>query len=234
MKRKIRKNKNKKIKILCMSSLLLFICGFFVFSVVFGANYVYYGSASSKVKPVQQKLKQWGYYDGSIDGKFGAGTEKAVKSFQKKNNLTADGKCGKKTLEKMGLSNLFSNSSTTTSGSSSSDVELLARVVSGEARGEKYEGKVAVAAVILNRVDSSAFPNSVSGVVYQNGAFDAVSDGQVNISPDDSCIKAAKDALNGWDPSGNALYYYNPKTATNSWIKTRPIIVTIGNHVFCK
>ena len=174
-----------------------------------------------------------------MDGKFGAATEKAVKYFQRKNGLTQDGKAGKSTLEKMGLYNLLSSSGSTSAGSSSSstnsnDVNLIARAVNGEARGEPYEGQVAVAAVILNRVKSSSFPNSVSGVVYQNGAFDAVADGQVNLSPNASCVKAAKDAMNGWDPSGGAIYYYNPKTATNKWIRTRPIIRTIGNHVFCK
>ncbi|EDS72693.1 spore cortex-lytic enzyme [Anaerofustis stercorihominis] len=226
------------------SKIILFlVCAVFSASIIlvniYAANYVYYGSPAAHVKPVQEKLKRWGYYDGSVDGKFGAATEKAVKYFQRKNGLTQDGKAGKSTLEKMGLYNLLSSSGSTSAGSSSSstnsnDVNLIARAVNGEARGEPYEGQVAVAAVILNRVKSSSFPNSVSGVVYQNGAFDAVADGQVNLSPNASCVKAAKDAMNGWDPSGGAIYYYNPKTATNKWIRTRPIIRTIGNHVFCK
>jgi N-acetylmuramoyl-L-alanine amidase len=117
---------------------------------------------------------------------------------------------------------------------SEADVMLLARVINGEARGEPYIGQVAVAAVILNRVETSGFPNTLSGVIYQPGAFDAVADGQVNLQPKESCIKAARDAINGWDPTGGAIYYYNPKTATNQWIRSRPIVYTVGNHVFCK
>lgn len=222
-----------KSKVIVLILCLAFTLGG-IFANIYAANYVYYGSPSSHVTPVQQKLKRWGYYSGSVDGKFGAATEKAVKYFQQKNGLTADGKAGKRTLGKMGLGNLLSSSSSSSTSLNSNDINLIARAVNGEARGEPYEGQVAVAAVILNRVKSSSFPNTVSGVVYQNGAFDAVADGQVNLAPNASCVKAAKDAMNGWDPSGGAIYYYNPKTATNKWIRTRPIIRTIGNHVFCK
>ena len=107
-------------------------------------------------------------------------------------------------------------------------------LINGEARGETYEGQVAVGAVVLNRVRHSSFPNSIAGVIYQKGAFTAVDDGQINMSPSDSCVKAARDAMNGWDPSGGAIYYYNPETATNKWIRSRPIIKKIGKHVFCK
>jgi len=228
------KSKNKIILILTSVMLL---SGLIMVN-IYAANYVYYGSPAAHVKPVQQKLKRWGYYNGSVDGKFGSATEKAVKYFQRKNGLVQDGKAGKRTLEKMGLGSLLSSSggSSSSSGSSvsSNDINLIARAVNGEARGEPYEGQVAVAAVILNRVKSSSFPNSVSSVIYQNGAFDAVADGQINLAPNSSCVKAAKDAMNGWDPSGGAIYYYNPKTATNKWIRTRPIIRTIGKHVFCK
>lgn len=115
-----------------------------------------------------------------------------------------------------------------------SDVQLIARAINGEARGEPYEGQVAVGAVILNRVKSSKFPNTIAGVIYQSGAFTAVSDGQINvpIASNSTVVKAAQDALNGWDPTGGAIYYFNPNTATNKWIWSRPQIKTIGNHIF--
>lgn len=188
-----------------------------------------YGSRGEEVKEIQRRLKNWDYYSGSVDGIYGSLTKAAVIKFQKKNGLTADGIAGKNTLAKMGISGK-SNSNT----SSNSDLNLLARVISAEARGETYRGQVAVGAVILNRVAHSSFPDSVSGVVYQSGAFDCMYDGQINVAVADSAYKAAQDALNGWDPSGGAIYYYNPKTAKSKWIRSRPIILTIGNHVFCK
>ena len=196
-----------------------------------------YGSRGEEVKTIQTKLKRWGYYSGSVDGIYGSATLAAVKKFQKKNGLTADGIAGTKTLQAMGIfSNSSSNSSSSSnSGSSNSnDLNILSRLVYGEARGEPYTGQVAVAAVVLNRVKSSSFPNTVSGVIYQRGAFDAVSDGQINMSPDSTAKKAAQDALNGWDPSYGAIYYFNPSTATNKWIWSRPLTVTIGKHRFCK
>ena len=190
-----------------------------------------YGSTGSEVIEIQTKLKRWGYYNGSIDGKFGSQTLKAVKWFQSKNGLTADGIAGKNTLEAMGI---YSSSSSSGTSSNSSDVNLLSRLIYGESRGEPYTGQVAVGAVVLNRVKSSSFPNSIAGVIYQKGAFDAVSDGQINMSPDSTAKKAAQDALNGWDPSYGAIYYFNPSTATNKWIWSRPLTVTIGKHRFCK
>lgn len=190
-----------------------------------------YGSRGTEVKTIQEKLKRWGYYSGSVDGIYGSQTVSAVKKFQKKNGLTVDGIAGTQTLKAMGIT---SNSSSSSSSNNSSNVNLLARVVYGEARGEPYTGQVAVAAVVLNRVKSSKFPNTISGVVYQNGAFDAVSDGQINMTPDETAKKAAQDALNGWDPSYGAIYYFNPNTATNKWIWSRPMTVTIGKHRFCK
>lgn len=183
------------------------------------------GSKGSEVTEIQKRLSAWGYYSGSIDGIYGASTESAVKKFQKKHSLTPDGVAGAKTLEKLGISS--------SSQSNSQTVNLLARAINGEARGEPYVGQVAVGAVILNRVDHPSFPGSVAGVIYQPGAFTAVSDGQINAQMEESCIRAAKDALNGWDPSGGAIYYYNPRTATNKWIRTRPVITTIGKHIFC-
>ena len=122
------------------------------------------------------------------------------------------------------------------SGGSSSDVQLLARAINGEARGEPYEGQVAIGAVILNRVKDSRFPNTIAGVIYQSGAFTAVADGQINQAMEDEAtvMKAARDAMNGWDPTGGAVYYFNPATATNKWIWSRPLIKTIGKHRFCK
>ena len=192
-----------------------------------------YGSRGDKVKELQQKLKRWVYYTGSIDGIFGSGTQAAVKNFQKKNGLTADGIVGPKTAAALGMNLTSSSSSSGSSSSSSGDLYLLARLVHGEARGEPYKGKVAVAAVVLNRVKSSSFPNTIAGVIYQRGAFDAVSDGQINMQPDNESIRAARDAMNGWDPSNGCLYYYNPKTATSRWMLSRPVLLHIGQHAFC-
>ena len=191
-----------------------------------------YGSRGDEVKQIQTKLKNWGYYNGSIDGVYGSGTLSAVKSFQKKNGLTVDGVAGTKTLQAMGIYSSSSSSSSSSSGSS--NLNLISRFVHAEARGEPYTGQVAVAAVILNRVKDSRFPNTTSGVVYQPGAFTCVSDGQINLSPNETSRKAAQDVINGWDPTYGAVYYINPATATNKWIWSRPVTVTIGKHRFCK
>lgn len=188
-----------------------------------------YGSRGEEVREIQRRLKKWDYYSYKIDGIYGKRTRKAVKKFQKNNNLKADGIAGKKTLAKMGIYGFSNNSS-----KNNSDINLLAKVISAEARGETYKGQVAVGAVILNRVAHSSFPDSISGVVYQSGAFDCMYDGQINNPVSSTSKKAAKDAINGWDPTGGAIYYYNPKTAKSKWIKSRKIITTIGNHVFCK
>ncbi len=192
------------------------------------------GSSGQEVTNIQTRLKQWGYYTGSVDGVYGQKTADAVKAFQRSNGLTADGIAGAATLEKIGLPTGGSSSGGSSQGSNSRDVQLLAQAINGEARGESYTGQVAVGAVILNRVRHSSFPNTIAGVIYQPGAFTAVSDGQINLTPQTSCYNAARDALNGWDPTGGAIYYYNPVTATNQWIRSRPIIITIGKHVFCK
>ena len=185
------------------------------------------GSTGQEVRNIQTRLKNWGYYHYNVDGIYGSRTASAVKSFQRKHGLTPDGIAGPATLSKIGLP---TGSSQTTSNNKT----LLAMAINGEARGESYEGQVAVGAVILNRVKSSSFPNTIAGVIYQKGAFTAVTDGQINTAIQPSCMNAAQDALNGWDPTGGAVYYYNPRTATSSWIRSRPIIKTIGNHVFCK
>lgn len=189
------------------------------------------GAKGEIVTTIQKKLKNWGYYSGSVDGIFGSKTKAAVVKFQKKNGLAADGIVGAKTAAAMGIS-LSGSTGTTTN--TDSDLYLMARAVYGEARGESYTGKVAVAAVILNRVKNKSFPNTVSGVIYQPWAFSAVNDGQINMGTNDECIKACRDAMNGWDPTYGCIYYYNPKTATNAWIRSRPVVVTIGKHVFCK
>lgn len=191
-----------------------------------------YGARGDEVTQIQTKLKRWGYYNGNIDGIYGSQTQEAVRYFQRKNGLTVDGIAGPKTLAAMGITS--SSSGSTSSSSNSSNVNLLARLIHGEARGEPYTGQVAVGAVVMNRVKSSSFPNSISGVIYQSGAFDAVSDGQINLTPDATAKKAAQDAINGWDPTYGAIYYFNPSTATNKWIWSRPMTVTIGRHRFCK
>ncbi len=190
-----------------------------------------YGSRGSEVSTIQEKLKRWGYYNGSVDGIYGSQTVAAVKKFQQKNGLTVDGIAGQNTLAAMGIT---SNSSSASSSSNSANLDLLARLIYGEARGEPYTGQVAVAAVVLNRVKNSSFPNTISGVIYQSGAFDVVADGQINMTPNSTARKAAQDALNGWDPTYGAIYYFNPNTATNKWIWSRPMTVTIGKHRFCK
>ncbi len=191
------------------------------------------GSRGVDVKTLQTKLKNWGYYTGSVDGIFGAKTKEAVKYFQRKNNLTADGVVGKKTLAALGMSASGSGSGSSSSYSDA-DVALLARLIYGEARGESYVGQVAVGAVVMNRIKSSSFPNTMSGVIYQRYAFTAVDDGQINLTPNETAKKAAKDAMNGWDPTYGAIYYYNPATATSAWIFTRTTTVTIGRHVFAR
>ena len=187
--------------------------------------------SASQVKTVQTKLKRWGYYTGSVDGIYGPKTKAAVVLFQKKNGLSADGLVGVKTAAALGIS-LSTSSKTTSNSISNSDLNLLAKAVYAEARGESYVGQVAVAAVILNRVKSSKFPNTISGVIYQPYAFTCVNDGQINLTPNQSAYNAAQDALNGWDPTYGEIYYYNPKTATSSWIRTRSTTITIGKHVF--
>ncbi len=190
-----------------------------------------YGSRSDEVRQIQTKLKRWGYYNGAVDGIYGSQTLSAVKWFQSKNGLTVDGVAGPKTLSAMGI---YSSSASNSTTNSSSDINLLSKLVYAESRGEPYTGQVAVASVVLNRVKSSSFPNSVAGVIYQSGAFSVVNDGQINLTPNATAKKAAQDAINGWDPSYGAIYYFNPNTAKSAWIWSRPLTVVIGNHRFCK
>ena len=192
------------------------------------------GSRGDDVKTVQTKLKRWGYYSGNVDGIYGSQTRKAVEYFQRTNGLKVDGIVGRATFA-LGMMEQAGQTGGSQNGADSytnSDTYLLARCIYGEARGESYTGQVAVGAVVLNRVKSSQFPNTIAGVIYQRHAFTAVSDGQINLTPDQTAINAAKDAMNGWDPTGGCLYYYNPATATSSWIFSRETVVTIGKHVF--
>ncbi len=196
------------------------------------------GSKGDEVKEVQRRLKQWGYYSGSVDGVFGSGTKNAVIAFQKKNGLTADGIVGKSTYAALGMNasyNALNGKSPSNGGSSnytSSDLYLMAKAIYAEGRGESYTGQVAIGAVIMNRVKSPNFPNTISGVIYQKGAFTAVSDGQINLEPNQTAYDAAKDAMNGWDPTYGCLYYYNPAVATSAWIFNRKTVTVIGKHVF--
>lgn len=209
----------KPLKILIVMIILVFVLCFTV-----GALSKI-GSSGREVSEIQSRLKEWGYYNGAVDGIFGTETRNAIIKFQKANGLEPDGIAGSKTLAAIGIS----------SGGAynSADFELLARIISAEARGESYLGQVAVGAVILNRMEHPSFPDTLAGVVYQNGAFSCLYDGQFYEPISDSAYSAARDALNGLDPSGGAIYYYNPKTATNKWIRSRPVITTIGRHVFC-
>ncbi len=203
------------------------------------------GSTGAEVKEVQRRLKQWGYYTGAVDGIFGAGTKKAVIAFQKKNGLTADGIVGKSTYAALGMNDSYNALDGNNGGNTgskplnsapsnytSSDLYLLAKAIYAEGRGESYTGQVAIGAVIINRVKSSSFPNTVSGVIYQKGAFTAVTDGQINLEPNQTAYNAARDAMNGWDPTYGCLYYYNPAVATSSWIFGRKTVTVIGKHVF--
>ncbi len=185
------------------------------------------GSTGNEVIQIQKKLKYWGYYDGDIDGIYGSKTKSAVEKFQRKNGLTVDGIAGTNTLNAMGIQ-------ASSSYNYDNDIKLLARIINAEARGESYVGQVSVGAVVLNRVAHPSFPNTIAGVIFQEGAFTAIVDGQWDANMYESSYKAAQDAINGWDPTGGAIYYYNPAKTTSKWIYSRPVITTIGKHVFAK
>lgn len=194
-----------------------------------------FGASGDQVAKIQRRLSDWGYYSGAVDGYYGKETENAVIWFQENNHIRIDGIVGAETAEKLGVAPPTAATNSGTGDGNSNDVYLLAKVIYGEARGEPYTGKVAVGAVVLNRVDSSEFPDSLADVVYQPGAFSIVDDGQINLAPDQEALRAARDAVNGWDPSGGSLFYYNPyKIGANSWMWTRPVIVAIGDHNFCR
>ena len=186
------------------------------------------GSSGATVTEIQTRLKSWGYYSGAVDGIYGSKTEAAVKYFQRTNGLSVDGQVGNETLAALGLP-----TEPAQSPGYDGDVYLLARLISAEARGEPYEGQVAVGAVVMNRIASPSFPNTLSGVIYQTDAFTCVTDGQFDQPISDSAYRAAREALGGSDPSGGAIYYFNPNTATSAWIWSRPLITVIGDHRFC-
>ena len=230
--------KTKKSVAVILSVVFLFLC--------FSAAFVFFeksglrenssvytlsklGSQGDEVKRIQKKLKELGYYKGAVDGVYGANTLNAVKSFQKNCGLKADGVAGPKTIRYLGLEGSGSNS-----GYSNSDVTLLAKLIAAEARGESYTGQVAVGAVVLNRVFHPSFPDTIAGVIYQKGAFSCVNDSNWSVSPDSTSLKAARDSINGWDPSGGAIYYYNPAKTSNAFMYSRPVITVIGNHKFCR
>ena len=217
-----------KRKKLVLAIVLLFTVNILIIALAqsAGADSYKVGSQGSTVQEIQRRLKNWGYYTGEVDGVFGSRTEKAVRWFQSKNGLEVDGKVGSKTLAALGIY-------TGTSSTSNGDVNLLARLISAEARGEPYIGQVAVGAVVLNRIDHPSFPNSLSGVIYQSGAFSCLYDGQFNQPVSDSAYRAAREALAGSDPTGGAIYYFNPATATSGWIWSRPLLIVIGSHRFC-
>ena len=227
----------KRSKRLCLALAVLLSVSMVLVALVPAVEAASYkkGSSGAVVTQIQTKLKSWGYYTGTVDGIYGSGTERAVRAFQQKNGLTVDGKAGEQTLAAMGLSAGGGNSSNSggSGGASSSQVDLLARLISAEARGEPYSGQVAVGAVVLNRIKHPSFPNTLPGVIYQSGAFTCITDGQFNQPVAESAYRAARDALNGVDPSGGAIYYFNPSTATSSWIWSRPLITVIGKHRFC-
>lgn len=216
-------------KKLILALVVIFTVNIALIALIQNAEAIAYrrGSSGSVVSQIQTKLKNWGYYKYDVDGIFGSRTEKAVKSFQSRNGLTADGIVGSATLAALGIQ------SNEAAQSVSGDVNLLARLISAEARGEPYNGQVAVGAVVLNRMKHPSFPNTMSGVIYQSGAFTCITDGQFNQPVAESAYRAARDALAGVDPSGGAIYYFNPVTATSKWIWSRPLIVVIGKHRFC-
>ncbi|MBO5910291.1 MAG: spore cortex-lytic enzyme [Clostridia bacterium] len=228
----------KRLKI-CMATLMLLSC-----LLVFGGQAYQQSNVAEPVavtiesvdaavantKEVQAVLKKWGYYTGSVDGINGPLTKAAVKKFQRKYGLTADGVVGPLTAAKMGLK--VQGGASGSGSYNNNDLYLLAKLVHSEARGETYTGQVAVAAVVLNRVDDSRFPNTIAGVIYQPWAFTAINDGQFNLEPNQTAYQAARDAMNGWDPTYGAVYYYNPKTATSKWIRSTKTVTVIGQHVF--
>lgn len=226
----------KRLKI-CLATLAVLTCAFVTGGHIYTQNRAVepvavtvesVEAAVADTKEVQTVLKKWGYYTGSVDGINGPLTKAAVKKFQRKYGLTADGVVGPLTASKMGLRVKGSSSSSY----NNNDLYLLAKLVHSEARGESYTGQVAVAAVVLNRVDDSRFPNTIAGVIYQPWAFTAINDGQFNLEPNNTAYQAARDAMNGWDPTYGAVYYYNPRTATSSWIRSTKTVTVIGQHVF--
>lgn len=185
------------------------------------------GSSGKEVTAIQQKLKERGLFNVGVTGYYGEQTQKAVLKFQKQQGIKQTGVAGPATLRALGIS------VGTIPRATEANINLLARIISAEARGEPYTGQVAVGAVILNRIEHPSFPDTLAGVIYQNGAFTAIVDGQFNEPVSDSAYKAARDALNGWDPTGGCIYYYNPNKTSNAFMHSRPTVTVIGSHRFC-
>ncbi|MBM7616072.1 spore cortex-lytic enzyme [Alkaliphilus hydrothermalis] len=222
----------KYVLVLTVAFSLVLVVGLYINGL--SAQNLSWGSRGEEVREVQSRLKRWGYMDGAVDGIYGADTYNGVIKFQRNNGLTADGVVGPSTRKALGISSKTTAPSDSVSRgvSRSDDINLLARIIHAEAKGEPYEGKVAVGAVILNRIESASFPNTLAGVVYQAGAFEPVMNGTINQPANDEAYKAARDALNGWDPTSGALYFWNPATATSKWIWSRKITLRIGDHVY--
>lgn len=224
--------RKRKIRFFSVASCIL-LCAGLIFSAyhpdVAEETFSQYGSKGSEVRQIQQKLTELGLFSDAIDGVYGVKTEKAVIRFQQQNNLKVDGKAGPETLKALGIT-----SSSGSGTSSAADLDMLARCVSAEARGEPYEGQVAVAAVILNRVKHPSFPNTIAGVIYQPYAFSSVLDGQINMEPTESAKRAAKDAMNGWDPCSGSVYFFNPSKTSNAFMHSLPVVRDIGNHRFAR
>lgn len=211
-------------KNLCSRIVILFIFCLIVISTFLIVGNKPALADATRTREIQQRLTDYGYYNGEISGWFDDATVGAIKRFQADNGLNVTGAVDGSTAEALGIY---------MSQQESYDLYLLAKCIHAEARGESYIGKVAVGAVILNRVASPEFPNTIYGVIYQPWAFTCTHDGQIDLEPDRASYQAAQDALNGWDPTYGCIYYYNPRTATSSWIFNREIVTTIGDHVFC-
>ncbi len=245
----------KRIRLRCKTLLLIAMLAVVPIAMIeqpteaFSNQVIQRGAVGEDVIELQSRLQYLGYYKGKVDGVFGWGTYWALRNFQEKFGLPVDGLAGAKTKQKLVKASKYNRSTATKktkspqtkvtaanvpNGYSKNDIQLMANAVHGEARGEPYIGQVAVAAVIINRVENASFPNSISGVIFEPGAFTAVADGQIWLTPNETSKKAVVDALNGWDPTGDALYYFNPATATSKWIWSRPQIKRIGKHIFCE
>ncbi|MCX7922778.1 MAG: spore cortex-lytic enzyme [Clostridia bacterium] len=194
------------------------------------------GDRGEEVEELQLNLKNWGFYEGDVDGAYGWTTFRSIRKYQEECGLPVSGIADTNTLLTMGLTMVVGSGEAYAQARRTSNVQLLARAINGEARGEPYTGQVAVGAVILNRTRDSRFPKTIAGVIYQPRAFTAVADGQINvpIDPKSTVVKAARDALNGWDPTNGCVYYWNPATATSKWIWSRKIVKKIGKHYFGK
>lgn len=228
------------IKFFIISLIFIIAITFYLFYILKSSTNVTqtlskFGSKGNEVTQIQQKLKAQGFYYGEVDGIYGKNTENAVIKYQQSKGLRIDGIAGSETLNSLGITSSSDGGSTQPSSTANSnDKYILAKMISAEARGEPFEGQVAVGAVIINRVKHPSFPNTISGVLYESGAFSALTDGQYYNEPiADSAYRAADLAIKGWDPSGGAIYYFNPAKTSNAFMWSRPVLTVIGSHKFC-